>query len=121
MLGWDDDFHSQVICPSEDNVSIMCSNLPGGMFKYCVLIYLVVCLNSEIMYVFWTIRFLIRNIYKISYLKGLQRTTGAGPGALASELCIITLRLPPNTFLFLWLQNKIHFANVVGTQKQQAF
>jgi hypothetical protein len=46
MVGWDDDdFHSQVVCPSEDNVSIMCSgllcsNLPGSMFKYvnvCIL------------------------------------------------------------------------------------
>ena len=34
MLGWDDDaFHSQVICPSEDSESIMCSKSPGGMFK----------------------------------------------------------------------------------------
>ena len=83
MVGWDDaDFHSQVVCPSEDNVSIMCSNLPGGMFKYCVLIYLVVCLNNE-MYVSWTIQFLIRKEYKISQLKGLQRTTPDELGALA--------------------------------------
>jgi hypothetical protein len=34
MVGWDDDaFHSQVICPSEDSASILCSTLPGGMFK----------------------------------------------------------------------------------------
>ena len=34
MVGWDDyASHSQVICPSEDSESIMCSNLPGGMCK----------------------------------------------------------------------------------------
>ena len=34
MVGWDDDaFQSQEICPSEDSESILCSNLPGGMFK----------------------------------------------------------------------------------------
>ena len=28
MVGWDDDAsHSQVICPSEDSESILCSNL----------------------------------------------------------------------------------------------
>ena len=33
-MGWDEDAsHSQVICPSEDSESIMCSNLPGGMLK----------------------------------------------------------------------------------------
>ena len=46
MVGWDvDASQSQVICRSEDSESILCSNLPGGMFK-----------NIE-MYIFWTIRF----------------------------------------------------------------
>ena len=34
MVGWEDDTsHSQVICPSEDSESILCSDSPGGMFK----------------------------------------------------------------------------------------
>ena len=37
MVGWDDDaFHSQVICPSEDSESILCSNL-----------HLMVCGNKD--------------------------------------------------------------------------
>ena len=33
MVGWDDDTsHSQVICPSDSEI-ILCSTLPGGMFK----------------------------------------------------------------------------------------
>ena len=34
IVGWDDDTsHSQVRCPSEDSESILCSNLPGGMYS----------------------------------------------------------------------------------------
>ena len=42
---------------------------------------------------------------KISHLKGLQRTTPVGSGAIASTKCIRTLCLSPTTFLLLWLQN----------------
>ena len=34
MVGWDvDASQSQEICHSEDSESILCSNLPGGIFK----------------------------------------------------------------------------------------
>ena len=73
MVGWDDDdFHSQVVCPGEDNVSIMCSNLPGGMFKYY---YVNVCILDHTI--------LIRNEYKISHFKVLQRTTPSRLDAIA--------------------------------------
>ena len=58
---------------------------------------------------------------KMSHLKGLQRTTPNGLGALASTKCTRTLCLPPITFLFLWLLNDIHFFVVEGTQKQHDF
>ena len=61
-------------------------------------------------------RFLIKIKQKISHLKGLQRTTPNESGALASAQCTRILCQPPTTFMFLWLQNDIHFANVVGTQ-----
>ena len=54
--------------------------------------------------------------HKISYLKGMQRTTPNGLGALAFTQCTRTLCTPPATFLFMWLRNEIRFAVVVGTQ-----
>ena len=48
--------------------------------------------------------------HRISQMKEVQRTTIDGLVALVS--C-----LPPTTFLFLLLQNEIHFAVVEGTQK----
>ena len=53
----------------------------------------------------------------MSYLKGLQRTTPAGSDAQTFKQCTRTLCLPPTSLLYLWLRNKIRFANVVGTQK----
>ena len=54
---------------------------------------------------------------KLSHLKGLQRTTPDRLRALSSTWYTSTLFLPPTTIpLFLWLRNKIRFANVVGTQ-----
>ena len=61
-------------------------------------------------------RFLIKMNHKISHLKGLQYTTTYGSGALASAQSTRTLFLPPTTFLFMWLRNKICFAVVVGTK-----
>ena len=61
-------------------------------------------------------RFLIKMNHKISYLKGLQRTAPNRLGAQISTQCTRTLCQPPISFLMLWLQNKICFANVVGTQ-----
>ena len=58
-------------------------------------------------------RFLIKMNHKISHLKGLQRTTPDGQGALTSTQCTRILCLLPTTFLFVWLRNKIHFALVV--------
>jgi hypothetical protein len=54
------------------------------------------------------------NEYKISHLKGLQRTTPDGLGALASNYSTRTLCLPPPTFLFVWFRDEIHFAGVEG-------
>ena len=63
-------------------------------------------------------RFLIKMNHTISHLKGLQRTTPGRLGAQTFTQCIRRLCLPPAiTFFFVWLQNKIRFANVVGTQK----
>ena len=52
----------------------------------------------------------------VPFDRGLQRTTPNRLGAQTSTLCIRILWLPPTTFLFLWLRNKIHFAVVVGTK-----
>ena len=49
-------------------------------------------------------------------MRGLQRTIPVGLGALESTQCNKTLCLPPTTFLFMCLQNEIHFAVVEGTQ-----
>ena len=53
----------------------------------------------------------------ISYLKGLQSTTPSELGAQAFIQWIKTLKLPPTTFLFLWLLNKLQSAGVVGRHK----
>ena len=53
---------------------------------------------------------------KISHLKELQGTTPSELGALTSIWYTRTLCLPPTRFLFMWLQKKIPFAAVVGTQ-----
>ena len=77
--------------------------------QFCVLLYLLVCLKNE-MYVFWTIQFLIRNNeYKISHIKGSQRTTPDGSGALTSKYCTRVLCLSPVLFLFLWLSSATPF------------
>ena len=55
-------------------------------------------------------RFLIKMNHKISHLKALQRTTPSGLEYTR------TLCQPPTSFLFIWLQKKNCFANVVGTQ-----
>ena len=52
----------------------------------------------------------------ISHLKVLQRTTSSGSGALAVLQYTRTLELPPTTFLFLWLLNKLQSAVMAGTQ-----
>ena len=54
----------------------------------------------------------------ISYLKGLQ-TIPSGSGALALFQYTGTLQLPPTTFLFMWLLNKLQSAVVEGTHTQQ--
>ena len=51
---------------------------------------------------------------KISHLKVLQRTTPSGLDALA--FLYYTRTLPPTTFLFMWLLNKLQSAVVEGTQ-----
>ena len=61
-------------------------------------------------------RFLIKTNHKISHLKGLQKTAPNRLGAQTSTYCTRTLRLRPTTFLFMWLRNKICFADVVSTQ-----
>ena len=42
-------------------------------------------------------------------------------GAQTFTSCTRALCLPPTTFLFLWLQNEIHFACVEGTKQQNDF
>ena len=54
--------------------------------------------------------------HKISQIKGLHRTKLDESGEQTSKSCTRTLCLPPTTFLFLWLQNEIHFAVVEGTK-----
>ena len=61
-------------------------------------------------------RFSIKMNHKISNLKGLQMTAPNRLGAQTSTQCTRTLCLPPISFLFIWLQNKIRFANMVGTK-----
>ena len=53
---------------------------------------------------------------KISHLKGFHGTKSDESGAQTFTYCTRTLRLPPTTFLLMWLWNKICFTNVVGTQ-----
>jgi hypothetical protein len=55
--------------------------------------------------------------HKISHLKWLQRTTPNKLGEKTSTQCTRTFCVPPTTFLFLWLRNKIHYAFMAGTQK----
>ena len=51
-------------------------------------------------------------------MKGLQRiTTLDRLGAQSSTKCTRTLCVPPTTFLFLWLRNKIRFAVDARTEQ----
>ena len=59
--------------------------------------------------------------HKISHLKGLQRTTPEESGAQTCIECTRIMCLPPTTFLFMWLRNKIRFAIVVDTHKTTWF
>ena len=54
---------------------------------------------------------------KISHIKGFHRTKQDQSGALAFTWYTRTFYLPPKTFMFMWLRNKIHFAFMAGTQK----
>ena len=63
-----------------------------------------------------TTSFLTKMNNNISYMKGSQRITPSGLGALAFLQYIRILQLPPTTFLLLWLQDEIHFTIVEGTQ-----
>ena len=58
---------------------------------------------------------------KISHIKGLQTTIPDGLGAQTFTWCTRTLVLPPTTYIFLWLRNKIHFSVVAGTQIETWF
>ena len=51
-----------------------------------------------------------RHNISFEWLEGLQKTTPAESGAQTFTWCTRTLCLPPTTFLFLWLRNKIHLA-----------
>ena len=59
--------------------------------------------------------------HKISHLKGFHKTTPNRPGALTSTWYTWIVCLPPTTFPFLWLRNKIHFAFVADTEKKHDF
>ena len=50
-------------------------------------------------------RYCGRKNNNISHLKGLQRTTPDGPGAVTSKYCTRVSCLSPALFLFLWLSS----------------
>ena len=87
--------------------------LPPTTFLF---LWLLNKLQSSVVEGTQTIRFLTKMNNKISHLKVLQRTTPSGPCALAFLQYIRTLQLPPITFFFLWLLNKLQSAVVEGTQ-----